>query len=86
MRSKIAIFLIGQESSRYFGNMTGPPKFLHHFTQNWKNIHSIIKDKQSKKSNIRFTNKHISTFGMQKYNLLWHSAVKMSQNDNFFVP
>ena len=28
---------------------------------------------------IWFTNRNISTFGMQKYILLWHSAFKMSQ-------
>ena len=32
-----------------------------------------------------FRSEHILIFGIQKYNLLWHSAVKMSQNgDNLF--
>ena len=57
--------------------------FLHCYIQSWEKLtpYNIMKQK---KSNIWFTNKHILKFGMQKYYLLWHSAVKLSKNGDFF--
>ena len=61
--------------------------FLRHFfTKLGKfTLYNLIK--QNKKNlNIWFTNKHISKFGKQKkYNLLWHSAIKMLQNSDMFL-
>ena len=60
--------------------------FSCHFMQNWEKLSLYNLINLNKESNIWFTNKHISNFGMQKYNLLWHSAVKLPKNgDHFFL-
>ena len=61
-------------------------KFSRCFIQNWEKLTPYNIIKFNKKSNIWSTNEHILTFGTQKYNLLWHSAVKISQNGDHFFP
>ena len=79
-----------QVFSPHFGNMTRPPRignFTCHFIQNWRKLtpYNIISLNQIKQ-NVRFTNKHISQFGMVKYNFCGTVQLRCHKMVIFSVP